>query len=274
MEGADYPGLVAIGQAYRRYQELLEKFNYIDFSTIQVEVLRLLNIPEVAEKLCARFDYLMIDEYQDTNTIQERILLKLASQHANICVVGDDDQALYRFRGASIRNILEFPKRFAPGRCTQINLTKNYRSHPDIVRFYNDWMELADWEGDNRSYRYPKTIEAESPDRGERPVVFKVSGSDGEDNWAGEAVAFLQDLRSKKIIEDWNQVAFLFRSVRNAKIVRFANDLEAAGIPVYAPRSNMYFEREEIRLIIGAYVFLFPQYGAIRATREGMQLEV
>lgn len=274
LAGAGRPELVVIGEAYRRYQELLEKFNYIDFSTIQVEVLRLLNIPEVAEKLCARFDYLMIDEYQDTNTIQERILLKLASEHSNICVVGDDDQALYRFRGASIRNILEFPKRFAPGQCTQINLTKNYRSHPDIVGFYNDWMDLTDWVGDDRNYRYPKTIEAESPDRAERPVVFKVSGADGQDNWAEEAVAFLHDLRSKKIIKDWNQVAFLFRSVRNPKVVRFANDLEAAGIPVYAPRSNMYFEREEIRLIIGAYVFLFPQYGAIRATREGMQLDV
>lgn len=272
LASADHPELVAIGAAYQRYQELLEQFNYIDFSTIQVEVLRLLEIPDVAEKLCARFDYLMIDEYQDTNTIQERIVLKLASRHSNICVVGDDDQALYRFRGASIRNILEFPKRFEPGQCTQINLTKNYRSHPDIVEFYNDWMSLTDWEGEDRSYRYPKVIEAESPDRAERPVVFKVSGEDDEDNWADEAVAFLQELRTKKIIKDWNQVAFLFRSVRNDKVVRFANDLEAAGIPVYAPRSNMYFEREEIRLIIGAYMFLFPQYGSIRATREGMQL--
>ena len=274
LASADHAELVAICAAYQRYQELLEQFNYIDFSTIQVEVLRLLEIPDVAEKLCARFDYLMIDEYQDTNTIQERIVLKLASKHSNICVVGDDDQALYRFRGASIRNILEFPKRFAPGQCTQINLTKNYRSHPDIVEFYNDWMALTDWEGEDRSYRYPKIIEAESLDRAERPVVFKVSGADGEDNWANEAVNFLQELRTKKIIKDWNQVAFLFRSVRNDKVVRFANSLEAVGVPVYAPRSNMYFEREEIRLIIGAYMFLFPQYGSIRATREGMQLNV
>ncbi|MBY9068240.1 ATP-dependent helicase [Hyphomonas sp. WL0036] len=274
LASAGHPELIAIGEAYRRYQGLLEQFNYIDFSTIQVEVLRLLDVPDVAEKLCARFDYLMIDEYQDTNTIQERIVLKLAAQHSNVCVVGDDDQALYRFRGASIRNILEFPKRFAPGQCTQINLTKNYRSHPDIVEFYNNWMALTDWEGEDRTYRYPKTIEAESPDRAERPVVFKVSGEDGVDNWANEAVAFLQELRTKNIIKDWNQVAFLFRSVRNDKVVRFANDLEASGIPVYAPRSNMYFEREEIRLLVGAYMFLFPQYGSIRATREGMQLNV
>jgi DNA helicase-2/ATP-dependent DNA helicase PcrA len=274
LAGSAYPELISMGQAYQRYRELLEKFNYLDFSAIQVEILRLLEIPEVAEKLCARFDFLMVDEYQDTNTIQERIILKLASRHANICVVGDDDQALYRFRGASIRNILEFPTRFAPGRCTQINLTKNYRSHPAIVEFYNRWMEVTDWEDDRRSYRYPKTIEAESDDRAERPAVFKVAGADGEDDWAREVVAFLQDLRARKIIKDWNQVAFLFRSVQNPKVVRFANDLEAAGIPVYAPRSNMYFERDEIRLIIGAYMFMFPQYGAIRSTREGMHLDV
>ena len=103
-------------------------------------------------------------------------------------------------------------------------------------------MEQTDWEGEDRSYRYPKIIEAESSDRAERPVVFKASGEDGKDNWADEVVAFLQDLCAKKIIKDWNQVAFLFRSVRNAEVVRFANDLEAAGIPVYATRSNMYFE--------------------------------
>ena len=102
----------------------------------------------------------MIDEYQDTNTIQERIVLKLASRHRNICVVGDDDQALYRFRGASIRNVLEFPARFPAGSCKQIYLTKNYRSHPNIVEFYNRWMELADWQGADRSYRFGKVIEA------------------------------------------------------------------------------------------------------------------
>jgi len=274
LAAAENDGLIAIGLAYRRYHELLEKYNYIDFAAIQVEILRLLDIPEVAEKLCARFDYLMIDEYQDTNTIQEHIILKLASFHSNICVVGDDDQALYRFRGASIRNILEFSKRFEPGKCTQINLTKNYRSHPNIVEFYNNWMEVTDWNVEDRSYRYPKTIEAASQDHRNGPVVFKVSGSDGNDNWASETVAFLENLRSKKIIEYWNQVAFLFRSVRNAKVVRFATELEDLGIPVYSPRSKMYFEREEIRLLIGAYMFMFPQYGSIRATREGMQLSV
>lgn len=274
LAGASVKELQTLGEAYSLYQKLLSQYNYIDFSTIQVEVLRLLDLPEVAEKLYSRFDYLMIDEYQDTNTIQERIVLKLASRHNNLCVVGDDDQSLYRFRGASIRNILEFPERFEPGTCRQIYLTKNYRSHPDIVEFYNRWMEQADWQGSERSYRFPKVIKAAGYDRASRPVVFKVSGEDGENDWADETVAFLTKLRNDGIIKDWNQVAFLFRSVRSPKVTQFANDLEAAGIPIYSPRSNMYFERDEIRHMIGAYMFLFPQYGSLRATREGMQLDV
>lgn len=266
--------LQAYSLAYKLYQELLEKYNYLDFSTIQVEVLRLLGLTEVCKQLQSRYDYLMIDEYQDTNTIQEKILLILSGTHRNICVVGDDDQSLYRFRGASIRNILEFPQRFPSGLCTQIQLTKNYRSHPRIVEFYNEWMKLTDWQGNTRSYRFPKTIEAESSDRAERPVVFKVSGADGEENWASEAVAFLKHLNAVRILSDWNQVAFLFRSVRNPHVVAFANALEAENIPIYAPRSNMFFERKEVRLVVGAFLFMFPQYGRIRATRDGMSVAV
>ncbi|WP_163034229.1 UvrD-helicase domain-containing protein, partial [Pseudomonas viridiflava] len=89
---------------------------------------------------------LMVDEYQDTNTIQERILLLLAGEKRNLCVVGDDDQGLYRFRGATIRNILEFPSLFDEGQCKQVALTVNYRSHPDIIRFYNEWMREQTWD--------------------------------------------------------------------------------------------------------------------------------
>ena len=174
-------------------------------------------------------------------------------------MVGDDDQALYRFRGASILNILEFPLRFPEGSCKQIYLTKNYRSHPGTVEFYNRWMDLADWQGPDRSYRFGKGIEAAGNDRAARPVVFKVSGEDGEDSWAAETVAFLTQLHADGIINDWNQVAFLFRSMRNPKVVQFANDLEAAGIPIFAPRSNMYFERDEIRLMIGASMFVLSR---------------
>ena len=101
--------------------------------------------PEVLDEIRSKIQYLMVDEYQDTNTIQERILFKLAEPDYNLCVVGDDDQGLYRFRGATIRNILEFPQNFPDDVCQQVRLTTNYRSHPDIIEFYNDWMDTLDW---------------------------------------------------------------------------------------------------------------------------------
>jgi DNA helicase II / ATP-dependent DNA helicase PcrA len=275
------PEFQILGAAYRKYQELLNSNNVLDFSTIQVETLKLFAHQKVREELEYRFDYLMIDEYQDTNTIQEKIILQLGNGTKNICVCGDDDQSLYRFRGASIRNILEFGGRFHPGTCSRLYLTENYRSHPAIVDFYNEWMSLTDWKAaptedgtTPTSFRFEKKITAASLDRGARPAVFKVSGHDGQNDWASQAAAFLKARRQDGIIKDWNQVAFLFRSVTNEKVVEFARSLELAGIPVYAPRSNMFFERDEIRLMIGALLFIFPQYGSIRKVREDQQLRV
>ena len=108
---ADEPEVQALGRCYEKYREHLEDENCLDFSTIQVEALRLLEEhPAILDEIRSKIQYLMVDEYQDTNTIQERILFKLAEPDFNLCVVGDDDQGLYRFRGATIRNILEFPQ--------------------------------------------------------------------------------------------------------------------------------------------------------------------
>ena len=85
--------------------------------------------------------HLMVDEFQDTSSVQMRILEKLAGTHGNIAVVGDDDQSIYRFRGASVANLLEFPARF-PG-CRIAKLTTNYRSHRDIVAAVDQWMDTA-----------------------------------------------------------------------------------------------------------------------------------
>ena len=87
----------------------------------------LLSDPEFGPQTAGRFRYVLVDEYQDTNYVQERVLAMLASATGNLCVVGDEDQSLYRFRGATVRNILEFPRRM-PG-CVVVKLTTNYRSH-------------------------------------------------------------------------------------------------------------------------------------------------
>lgn len=253
-----------LADCYQLYEQMLAEANALDLSTIQLEALRLLESqPEVLQALQQKIQYLMIDEYQDTNTIQEFIMLKLAGDQANICVVGDDDQGLYRFRGATIRNILEFPQQFAAGRCQVKTLTVNYRSHPEIVSFYNAWMTDLNWSHGGQNFRYAKTIEPQPGKFPKSSTVLKVSGQDSPASWHQEVLDFLHTMRDSGKLSDWNQVAFLFRSVKGDGpngAVELANYLEQNGIPVYSPRSNMFFQREEIRLIIGAFLFIFPWY--------------
>lgn len=261
---APEPEVKVLAHAYQLYEHLLTEANALDFSTIQLEALRLLEEqPNVLGELQEKIQYLMIDEYQDTNTIQEMIMLKLAGATANICVVGDDDQGLYRFRGATIRNILEFPQQFTPGRCQQKTLTINYRSHPKIVDFYNDWMDDLDWTHNGQSFRFSKTIKPQPGKYSKTPTVLKVSGVDSPLSWYKEILDFLYALKKSNTLSDWNQIAFLFRSVRgdgDNGAVNLANYLEQNDIPVYSPRANLFFQREEIQLVIGALLFIFPWY--------------
>lgn len=263
----------ALARCYQQYQTHLEQESYLDFSTIQVEALRLLEEhPDILNEIRDKIEYLMVDEYQDTNTIQERILFKLAEPDFNLCVVGDDDQGLYRFRGATIRNILEFPQNdFSGATCKQIKLTTNYRSHPDIIQFYNDWMDPPDsanfpgWTANGKTFRHQKEIlpnpEADFTDM---PTVLKISGDPDAQDWHAQVLNFLHHLRDIGTLTDWNQVAFLFSSVKHHSAVALARALEEGGIHVYSPRSNLFFDREEIRLIIGALIFLFPQFPEAR----------
>lgn len=268
----------ALATCFAKYQELLHEHNSLDFSGIQYEALQLLEKrPAVLAQLRDKLAHLMVDEYQDTNTIQERILLLLAGERRNLCVVGDDDQGLYRFRGATIRNILEFPALFDDGQCKQVKLTVNYRSHPDIIRFYNEWMKEQQWDDGTRVFRFAKQIVPREDDFTKLPTAVRLAASDDNGdttNWHAEVLAFLNGLKASGQLVDWNQVAFLFRSVKNDKVVALARFLEAQGLPVFSPRSNMFFEREEIRLMIGALIFLFPQFSKVRAWAEGITLPI
>lgn len=253
---------IALGEAKKLYDELLEEQNRLDFATIQATAYNLLasndNILKHYQEL---FQYLMIDEYQDTNSIQERLIFLLSATN-NICVVGDDDQAMYRFRGATIKNILDFKNRFPENRCREIKLTVNYRSAPEIVDLYNKWMtEYANdffaWNG----FRIDKTIvpSDEKTKKTSTPPVLSISG-DSVDEWCQNVYEFLQDLRSTGKLTNYNQVAFLFRSVTNEKAKRLANYLEEHGVPVYSPRSKMFFERKEIMAAIGIMIHLFSDF--------------
>jgi DNA helicase-2/ATP-dependent DNA helicase PcrA len=281
-EAIDYQKLIisdnlsvkALGECYKLYQEQLEKENALDFSTIQYETLKILNTNhDILKKLNEKIHYIMVDEYQDTNTVQESILFKLTGSKSNICVVGDDDQGLYRFRGATIRNILEFPDRFPEGKCKQINLSINYRSHPNIVNFYNQFMQTCEWNFNNKSFRFEKNIVPQNKEFPEYSSVVKVSGEDKE-GWNQEILDFLKDLKNSNVLSDWNQVAFLFSSVRNDKVVALSKFLEENEISVYSPRSNMFFDRDETLLMIGALITLFPQFDQVRRANVNNDLDI
>ena len=254
------PEIVALGEVYRAYQQILVEENAIDFSAIQSEMLSLIDAnPQVLKELQEKFTYLIIDEYQDTNTIQERILLKLCGKRANICVVGDEDQSIYRFRGASVRNILQFAANFPRGRCKTVVLDTNYRSHPDIVDFYNQWMTACDWKDGKKRFRFDKTIRPRTGKTFDAcPTVVTLNGEDGED-WGDQLIDFIRRLQKEKVVTDLNQIAFLFHSVRNKDVIALTERLEASGIPVFSPRSARFFEREETQLLIGLFMLLFPQ---------------
>ncbi len=170
--------LVAIGRAYQAYDDALTEENRIDFAHLQSTVLGLLDDPATSNAVTSEFEYVLVDEYQDTNFVQERLLFKLTETTRNLCVVGDEDQSLYRFRGATVRNILEFPQRM-PG-CAVIKLTTNYRSHRAIVEHYDHWMASADWSNPGGTpFRYDKTIEANKPaTHPDYPSAFAIWGKD------------------------------------------------------------------------------------------------
>ena len=127
----------AVLDAFSLYQKRLKEANALDFDDLLLKTIELFEkFPDVLEKYRSRFHYILVDEYQDTNLAQYHIVNLLAKEHRNLCVVGDDDQSIYAWRGADIRNILEFEKDF-PG-CTVIRLEQNYRSTEKILNAANE----------------------------------------------------------------------------------------------------------------------------------------
>jgi len=259
---SDDPVTLAYAEVAEAYNEMLTEKNWLDFAHIQLEAYQLLAWhPNVLSEVHDQIKYVMVDEYQDTNYIQERLTLLLSKKSHNVCVVGDDDQGLYRFRGATIRNILEFPDKFGDGDCVRIALTDNYRSDPGIVAFYNEWMERTagprfrfDWEG----YRFEKTINATRKGVDGAPAVVKIG--DDEDNWCDTVCDFVLQLKKRGAIDDYNQIAFLFKSVKHRNARDLAERFEERGVSVYSPRSDVFFERSEVKLAIGILLLLFPRY--------------
>ena len=248
--------VVFLRDAHKLYENLLIEDNVLDFASIQREIYRMLSTKEeVLREIQEKIEYIMIDEYQDTNIIQEKIIFLIEGERKNICVVGDDDQGIYRFRGATVRNIIEFPSRFTDIQCKTIILNKNYRSHKDIITFCNRWINLINWRG----FRYEKNIEPlEEIEYSDRAGVVRIGGN-SDRAWKENIYKFIKTLKTTGKIEDYSQVAFLFKSTRSSRVKDLGSYLEERGIPVYSPRSKTFFYKKEIKLVMGALLAVFPQ---------------
>ena len=262
------PFIQGIGRAYQTYEETLFANNRSDFAHLQSIVHGLLLHPEHGGAISGEIRYVLVDEYQDTNYVQEQLLLQLTKNTKNLCVVGDEDQSLYRFRGGTVRNILEFPTRFS--NCPVLRLTTNYRSHRQIVERYDRWMASADWSNQQGvSFRFDKTIEAD-PDapHADYPAVIGIWGSNKTDeaDRFGDFVAFL---KRSEVIADYSQVALLLHSVRDDHSGPYLRALEARGIPAFCPRARAYFDNDEVRLMVAALAVVFGWHGDGRGQVSG-----
>ncbi len=171
--------LTYLANAYGEYQNLLVQNNCVDFAHLQKMAFWLLKDSRTSAYIMKDIRYVLVDEYQDTNYIQEQILIRLASQTNNICVVGDEDQSLYRFRGATVQNLRNFRQNFDTSKKVEVvRLTTNYRSHPTIVGAYDSWMSSIEWE----SYRSRKKIQSYAEkDYEEYPAVLSIHGREPYD---------------------------------------------------------------------------------------------
>ena len=262
-----------IARAYKAYQAAMWENNRVDFAHLQKVVWDLLQDVEIAGTVTNGIKYVLVDEYQDTNYIQEQLLIKLTERTGNLCVVGDEDQSLYRFRGATVRNILEFPSRFAG--CTEVKLTTNYRSHEKIVNAYDRWMSSANWSNPGGvPFRYDKTIEPDSAtEHPDYPAIFAIWGQSVCDEGArfAEMVAFLKE---KRVIGDYSQVALLLHSVRQDHSGHYIAALEAKGIRAFCPRARAYFDNEEVQMLMACFALIFGWHGNGRGNLAGTTAEL
>lgn len=224
-----------IADAYFEYQSSLKKNNALDFDDLIVKTVELLmNDKEVLDYYQERFQYIMVDEYQDTNTAQFALVKLLALKHRNLCVVGDDDQSIYKFRGANIANILQFEAAFENTRT--IKLEQNYRSTKNI-------LDAANAVVHHNFGRKDKTLWCDN-EKGEKIKVYEVDDAYQE----GEVIA--RDIANA--VNDrgfaYNDCACLYRT--NAQSRSIEEKLMMAGIPYKIVGGQNFYQRKEIKDIL------------------------
>ena len=219
-------------ECYRRYQELLRKNDALDFDDLIVRTVQLFRAcPDVLDYYQERFRYIMVDEYQDTNTAQFRLVELLAGKYRNLCVVGDDDQSIYRFRGANIGNILNFEEAF-PG-AHVVKLEQNYRSSSNILNAANGVIR-------NNRGRKSKRLWTEKGDGAPVRVLRFENASD-------EADAVAREIRDRAGMH-YGRFAILYRT--NAQSRLLEERFVTMGIPYQLVGGVNFYQRKEIKDIL------------------------
>lgn len=228
------PRKTVIGRAYAKYQELLKNADAMDFDDIIVNTVKLLSEhSEVREYYQNKFKYVMVDEYQDTNHAQYKLTSLLAGGYRNICVVGDDDQSIYKFRGATIENILKFEFQYDNAKI--IRLEQNYRSTQNI-------LDAANAVISNNSERKGKTLWTDNG-TGDKIFINTLSDDIGEAMFIASSI---MDSSSKG--RNWSDHAVLYRM--NAQSATIERSLVRAGIPYRIIGGHRFYERKEVKDIV------------------------
>jgi DNA helicase-2/ATP-dependent DNA helicase PcrA len=219
-------------QVYPEYQRRLQLANALDFDDLLMTAVRLLNEhPEVLERWQGRFDHIMVDEYQDTNHAQYVLVNELAAPHRNLMVVGDDDQSIYSWRGADIRNILEFEKDYTDA--TVIRLEQNYRSTGTI-------LAAANYVVAHNANRKPKTLWTANA---EGEAITRYVASDERD----EARFVVDEIERLLAVEHRSYADFAVFYRTNAQSRVIEDQFLRSGSPYQLVGGTRFFERSEIR---------------------------
>ncbi|MDH4224263.1 MAG: UvrD-helicase domain-containing protein [Deltaproteobacteria bacterium] len=228
----DSPAAALLGTLYARYQKTLKGMNALDFEDILILSMALAQTHRVeAQRFFSQFQYVMVDEYQDTNIIQYRLLKEITAAHHNLCVVGDDDQSIYGWRGAHPQNIPDFLADHPQVRV--VRLERNYRSTGTI-------LEAANQVISNNPSRQPKTLKGT---KGQGPLLTWLEGEDEKD----EMEKMVTHLRVTKMRtgSSFSDFAVLFRSNFQSRMVEETLRLE--GIPYLLLGGTGFYDRKEIK---------------------------
>ncbi len=234
LAGGDKRRLVN-ASVYKKYNQRLKENNAMDFDDILVNMVKLLKEnKEVLEYYRNKFQYIMVDEYQDTNQPQYAAVMLLAGGHKNICVVGDDDQSIYAFRGADVRVILNFEKDF-PG-TKVIKLEQNYRSTQTILAAANEVIK-------NNKSRKSKALRTEGAD-GDKIIVMNTDSQNIEAQWVAQTIKRM----AQKGKFPYSDVAILYRM--NALSRSIESALRDQGIPFRIYGGMRFYDRKEIKDVL------------------------